>query len=104
MNIKNIFLYILGIGLLLFGNRSFWKEYQEAKANEKKAKAKAHANDDITKRFETQKLEYDSIHKSWKNPNYYFQVVSLGNFNFKTLQKGKTTIETNDVENASDSQ
>ncbi|GLB50427.1 hypothetical protein [Neptunitalea lumnitzerae] len=104
MKLKYILLYIIGLGLLVFGNRNFWDELQESRKKEKLEDEKKHVNDGIAKRFETQRLEYDAATGKWKNPNYYFKVINLGNFNFKTLNKGKTTVETNDDENASDSQ
>lgn len=105
MKPKHIFLYLLGIGLLLFGNRDLWDKLKIAREKEKQQKALAEANKDVEKRFETQRLQYDSVAKTWKNPNYYFQTVHLGNVNFKALkQKGRSTVESNDDENASDSQ
>ncbi len=104
MKPKHLFLYLLGIALLLFGNRDLWDELQESWEKEKKQKALVEANKDVEKRFETQRLQYDSISKTWKNPTYYFQIVNLGNLNFKALKKkGRTTVEIDDDENASDS-
>lgn len=104
MKPKPIFLYLIGIGLLLFGNRDFWDELQESWKEEKKLKETLEVNKNVENGFETQKLEYDSVSKKWSNPNYYFQVINAGNPNFKALKKGKTTIETDTDEDASDSQ
>lgn len=105
MRAKHIFLYLLGIGLLIFGNRDLWDELKEAREREKKQKALAEANKDVGKHFETQKLQYDSANHTWENASYYFQIVNLGNVNFKALRKkGRTHVEIDDDENASDSQ
>ncbi|UII25955.1 hypothetical protein LVD15_22040 [Fulvivirga maritima] len=105
MKAKHIFFYLLGIGLLIFGNRDLWDELQEARELEKKQKALAEANKDVGENFETQKLQYDSANHTWKNDAYYFQIVNLGNVNYKALRKkGRTHVETDDDENVSDSQ
>ncbi|GFD75993.1 hypothetical protein [Tenacibaculum mesophilum] len=105
MNFKHIILYLLGISLLLFGNRNLWDKWQESREKYKREKALATVNDNVEKRFETQKITYDTITKTWKNSNFYFQTINLGNVNFKTLRKkGRTTIELDGDENASSSQ
>ena len=104
MKAKPVFLYILGIGFLLFGNRDLWDELQESWKEEKRQQSLLDININIEKRFETQKLEYDSVSKKWRNPKYYFQVINLGSPNFKALKKGRTAIETDTDEDASDSQ
>ena len=103
MKVKSIFLYLLGLGLLLFGNRDLWDELQESWKEEKKQKDLLLVNKDVEKRFETQKLEYDSVSKKWTNPKYYFQVINAGSPNFKALKKS-TKVETDSDEDASDSQ
>jgi len=104
MKAKPIFLYLLGIGLFLFGNRNFWNDLQDSWKEQERQKAVLDVNKDIEKKFETQKLQRDSVSKTWKNPKYYFQVINLGSPNFKALKKGRTTVETDISEDASDSQ
>lgn len=102
---KHIFLYVIGITLLIFGQRSFWEDFKVA--SKQKEAAKKMANEALLaseKGFEVQTLEYDSIQKSWKNKATYFQILHVGNVNFKALKRfNKTFVETNDDENASDS-
>lgn len=106
MKFKPLFLYIIGVVLLVFGNRELWDELQEARELKEKQQALAEANNKVKKEiFETQKLQYDSINKKWNNPEYYFQVINAGSPNFKALKKkGNTKVETNTDEDASDSQ
>lgn len=98
-------LYSIGIILLMFGQRSFWEEMLEAREQkelEKKMAGEAHEED--LKPFEVQELSYDPTENIWNNNSHYFQTVHVGNVNFKALKKtGKTSVETNDDENASDS-
>ncbi|SFJ18557.1 hypothetical protein [Myroides guanonis] len=102
---KHIFLYVIGITLLIFGQRSFWEDFKVA--SKQKETAKKIADEALLaseKGFEVQTLEYDSIQKSWKNKATYFQTLHVGNVNFKALKRfNKTFVETNDDENASDS-
>jgi len=104
MKFKSVFLYLLAISFFLFGNREFWAKYIQSKEEEREKETLAKVNKGVEKRFETQKLQYDSVSKRWVNPNFYFQVINVGKINFKAIKKGKTTIETNSDENASDSQ
>jgi hypothetical protein len=104
MKLKSILLFLLAIALFLFGNREFWEKYIKSKEDEKEAKLLLAANTDVEKRFEIQKLKYDSVSRKWSNPNFYFQVINVGKINFKALKKNKTTIETDTDENASESQ
>lgn len=105
MKIKSVFLYLIGISLLIFGNRDLWDELQEDKKkvdSDKKLREEALKNFD--KKFTVQKLEYDSVAQKWKNPHHHFQLINVSYVNFKALNKGKiTTIESNDDEDASDS-
>lgn len=104
MKLRSIILYIVGIFLLIFGNRDLWDELQEQKEEEKKArKTLAETGKHLKKEFEIQTLEYDSVNKKWTNPHVYFQLVNAGYINFNTADKEKsTTIETDDDEDASD--
>lgn len=102
---KHILLYVIGITLLIFGQRSFWEDFKEESKGKESAKKMADEAQLVSdKKFEVQTLEYDSIQKSWKNKATYFQTLHVGNVNFKALKRfNKTTVETNDDENASDS-
>lgn len=102
---KHILLYVIGITLLIFGQRNFWEEIKEAdKQKEATKKAMEQAEIASNKKFEVQTLYYDSVQKSWENKDVYFQTLHVGNINFKALKRfNKTTIETHDDENASDS-
>lgn len=106
MQLRSIILYIVGIFLLIFGNRDLWDELQEQREEEKKARrAQAEAGEHLKKEFEIQALEYDSINKKWTNPHVYFQLVNASYINFHAAGKEKsTTIETDDDEDASDTQ
>lgn len=105
MKLQSAILYCTGIVLLIFGNKEFFENLKEekelAKENEKKD---LEAEKEKNKPFEVQKLEYDSVKAEWKNPNFYFQIVNVGNVNFKALKKNtKVQLETNDDEKASES-
>nr|WP_322626458.1 hypothetical protein [uncultured Flavobacterium sp.] len=103
---KYILLYLTGALLLLFGNREFWEKYkQEREEKIYKYKMAKIAVVESNRKFEVQQLVYDSVKKKWKNPNISFVTVNLGKVNFAALkQQGSAKKETNDVENASDSQ
>lgn len=102
---KYIALYVLGILLLIFGQRSFWESLlKEAEDKKEALKLRKEAEDASSKKFEVQKLEYDSVKGKWKNNTLYFQTIHTGSINFKALKnKTKTVVETNDDENASES-
>lgn len=102
---KHILLYAIGITLLIFGQRNFWEDIKkEERQKEAAKKAMKEAEIASSKEFEVQTLVYDSIHKTWQNKDIYFQTLHVGNINFKALKRfNKTTVETNDDENASDS-
>lgn len=105
MKLKSIFLYSSGLFLLIFGNRDLWDEVlKEREVAAKNRKLLTEANKDLEKRFEVQKLEYDSVKNQWSNPHYYFQLVNVSYINFKSLNASKkTSIESDDDEIASDS-
>lgn len=105
MKVKAILLYSLAVLLLIFGNRDLWDEVLEQRElAEKNKKLVAESAKNSEKQFEIQKLQYDSISGQWKNPHHYFQLINVSYVNFKAINKGKkTTIETDDDENASDS-
>lgn len=103
-----ILLYTIGALLLLFGQRDFWEGLlEEQKQKEFAKKQSEEAKVASEKKFEVQNLVYDSVGKTWKNEGLYFQTIHVGNVNFKALtsaqKKSKTVVETNDDENASDS-
>lgn len=102
---KYIALYVLGILLLLFGQRNFWESLlKEAEDKKEALKLRKEAQDAFSKKFEVQKLEYDSVKRVWKNNSLYFQTIHTGSINFKALKnKSQTVVETNDDENASES-
>lgn len=102
---KYIVLYATGIILLIFGQRNFWEKIQQAQKESEAAKKRSEeAFIASNKKFEIQELTYDSTKNLWKNKYPYFQILQVGNVNFKALTKSeKTSIETNDDENASES-
>ncbi|KOS04890.1 hypothetical protein AM493_01660 [Flavobacterium akiainvivens] len=105
MKLKPVLLYLTGIALLIFGNRDLWDELQEERAEKQRQQDLAQLQKDVLKQqFDSQKLQYDSLTKKWKNPEFYFQVVNVGKVNFKALKKGKTKVETDTDEDATDSQ
>ncbi|MFD2940243.1 hypothetical protein [Flavobacterium notoginsengisoli] len=100
---KYIALYILGILLLIFGQRNFWESLlKEAEDKKEALKLRKEAQEAFSQKFEIQKLQYDSVKRIWKNNSLYFQTIHTGSINFKAL-KNKTVVETNDDENASES-
>lgn len=105
IKIKHILLYAIGILLLIFGQRHFWEDIlQTVKQKESAKKMAEEARVASEKAFEVQQLTYDSSLHIWKNMNPYFQTLHIGKINFKALPQGKkSTVETNDDENASDS-
>lgn len=102
---KHIFLYVVAIGFLLVGQRDFWQEIKESSKQKLAAKKMAEqALLESNKAFEVQELSYDSIGNTWSNKATYFQTIHIGAVNFKALKRfNKTTVETHDIENASDS-
>ncbi|MEN4761040.1 hypothetical protein ABEG63_11955 [Chryseobacterium sp. C39-AII1] len=105
MKLQSVILYGIGVILLIFGNKEFFENLKEEKelAKEKERQA-LEAENEKKKSFEVQKLEYDSAKSEWRNPNFYFQIVNVGNVNFKALKKNaKVQLETNDDEKASES-
>lgn len=105
VNTRHIILYLTGIVLLIFGYPGFWDKITEA--NQKKNQAiriRHEAKEASSKPFEVQQLELDTVSNTWKNKHLYFQTVHVGQINFKAVRIAKkSTIETNDDENASDS-
>ena len=100
-----ILLYFIGIFLLIFGNRDFIEKIQANEDEKIKQKKSAElAENERNRKFETQKLSYDSIAKRLVNKNISFQTVIVqANFNAQKSANKVTKIETNDDENASDS-
>lgn len=96
--IKKTFLFLIGIGLLIFGNRQYFKEFKESY----KKKNTKDPNLNISKDFKTSKLKYDSINEQFINPNFYFEVIKIDESALgKSNSKRKTTIESSKPENAS---
>lgn len=102
---QSLVLYLIGIALLLFGQRSFWDKFKEARKQVALEKKQQQEEALISNRpFEIQEIEYDSIRGKWKNDRVYFQTIHVGNVNFKSLKNRRTTtVEHHDEENASDS-
>ncbi len=103
MRKRGILFYLAGIILFLAGNRDLWDELLDLVRQKEELKKQAHINDDIERRFQVQKLQYDSISQKLKNPSFYFQLVGIGNVNFKAGKKIVTRVEKDDDENATDS-
>ncbi len=103
MKKKGILFYLASVILFLVGNRDLWDELCDFARHKEVLKEQAKVNDDIEKRFEVQKLHLDTITNKLKNPAFYFQLVGLGNVNFKATKKVITRVEHDDDENASDS-
>lgn len=104
MKIKQLLLYFLGIVLLVFGNRDLWDELKDFYQEKERKKKLLHVNDAVVDRFETQTLAYDPVSKRLKNPSHYFQLIGLGNINFKATRKGTSRIESDNDEDATSSQ
>lgn len=106
MRLRVIILYIVGVILLIFGNKNLWNGLQREREEGKKARrAQNLVGNHIKNSFEVQTLRYDSVRQQWINPHVYFQLVNASYVNFSNENRGKrTTIETAAEENASDSQ
>ncbi|MDM1406754.1 hypothetical protein [Myroides sp. DF42-4-2] len=102
---QSLVLYLVGIVLLLFGQRSFWEKYKETRKQVALQEKQQQEEAMISNRpFEIQEVAYDSTRGVWKNDHVYFQTIHVGNVNFKSLKnRGTTTVEHHDDENASDS-
>lgn len=106
VNARHIALYLIGIVLLVFGYPNFLDKITEAgRMKEEANRIRKEAEEASSKPFEVQELVYDPNSDTWKNENYYFQTIHVGQVNFKALLtvKKRNAIETNDDENASDS-
>lgn len=103
MNFKASILYLLGLFLLLFGNREI---FQNLLNNYKKEKEQNKIHEvELTRNkfFETQTLEYNKENKNLRNPYLYIQTVHLGSIDFKSLNKASRIESGNLIENASES-
>ncbi len=105
---KYIFLYLIGISLLIFGNRQFWEKFQEEKKKKLlEEKMIQEAKIESFKQFETQSILFDEKNMVWKNNHVSFHSIHVGKVNFPALKleklEGSIRKETNDDENASDS-
>ncbi len=103
MKKRGILIYLVSVILFLVGNRDLWDELCDLARHKEALKKQAKINDDIEKRFEVQKLQLDTITNKLKNPAFYFQLIGIGNVNFKAGKKVVTKVEHDDDENASDS-
>ncbi len=103
MRKRGILLYLTGIILFLAGNRNLWDELRDLERRKEELKKQARINDNIENRFEVQTLKYDSISKKIKNPEFYFQIIELGDVNFRAGKKAVTRVERDDDENATES-
>lgn len=106
INFKHLLLYLITIVFFIFGNSSFLEKIKKEKDENKKAqKLKAEMAEISSRKFEVQPLFFDSIDNRWKNKSVYFQTIHLGKIELKSPKTiNKTIIETNDDENASESE
>jgi|GEM_PF-1285113 len=112
MKFKSILLYTSSILLFLFGNREFWKDIQnEQEKDEKKQKAIEEAKHNLEDRFEVQSVVFDPSQRKLVNKDPYFQLIKVSGIASIPTDKisvpetasSTVKIETNDDENASDS-
>jgi len=98
---KQIVLYVLGVGLLVFGSR---KDITNAAESYYKKHPKDE-NKDVEKEFETQTLSLDTIKSELKNDHLYFQTlhVNINALNSKKRKRSDITIESKNAETATDS-
>ncbi|MFL9831696.1 hypothetical protein ABS764_12640 [Flavobacterium sp. ST-87] len=89
------FLLVVSRKDLLYGFIDDWR------IRRKDAQTTAQSPNEL--RFEKQRLDYDSIQKSFKNPNLYFEVVRLGNIDFKSYKRNVKIEDGDNAENASES-
>lgn len=106
-NPQHFLLYLMGIILLIFGNRQFWEKIRaEEEKKEQDSKRLEMAAVESLKKFEVQKLAFDQVKKKWNNKHVSFQIIHLDGISFERANSPKAGIikvETNDDENASDS-
>ncbi|WP_442590679.1 hypothetical protein ACSBL2_05560 [Pedobacter sp. AW31-3R] len=98
---KQIILYLMGIGLLLFG---FRRNIDDAIQDYRKKHPKDE-NKDLEKHFETQVLKVDTTTHELRNDQVYFQVLRISSDDLKRKKstRSKITTETDHAETATDS-
>ena len=103
--LKQISLYILGVVLLLFGNRKALELFLQNDATDDELNGEDEKLD-IYKRFEIQRLKFNEQTNELNNPVPYFEIMRIDESDIGVRgAKGvaRTAIETDDTENASDS-
>lgn len=101
--LNGLFLFIIATFLLVLSRKDLVSGFiDDWRMRRKNAQITAKKPHEL--RFETQKIGYDSIQKSFKNPNLYFEVVRLGHIDFKSYKTNAKKVEDGDIaEDASES-
>lgn len=99
--IKTFVLYLLGVVLLVFGNRKIFSDLW----NTLFPKKPIDYNKDIEKGFSHENIEYDSIQGRFVNHAEYFEIVRYGDDVTDVMKQARSTtrIESDNAETASDS-
>jgi|GEM_PF-4201793 len=101
--LNGLFLFIIATFLLVLSRKDLLYGFiDDWRMRRKTTQTTAQSPNEL--RFERQKLGFDSIQKTLKNPNLYFEVVRLGNIGFKSYKRNIKKVEDGDTaENASES-
>lgn len=101
--LNGLFLFIIATFLLVLSRKDLLYGFiDEWRMRRKNAETTEQNPNEL--RFEKQTLDYDSIQKKFKNPSLYFEVVRLGNIDFKSYKRNEKKVEDGDTEeNASES-
>lgn len=101
--LNGLFLFIIATSLLVLSRKDLLSGFiDDWWMRRKNSQTTAQSPNEL--QFERQKLGFDSIQKSFKNPNLYFEVVRLVNIDFKSYKRTIKKVEDGDTaENASES-
>lgn len=99
--IKTFLLYIIGVVLLVFGNRKIFSELWDAIF----PKPTVDYNKDLEDGFSYEDVQYDSAQGRFINQTEYYQIVRYGDDVTEVMKqaKSRTRIESDNAESASDS-
>lgn len=101
--LNGILLFLIAAFLLLLSKSDFLYDLLGEWRMRRKSPQTNLQNPDSL-RFERQRLEYQTKPKEFKNPVLYFEVVRIGELDFKSYQKSSKKIEDGSTpENASES-
>lgn len=106
MNLRNSTLYLLGILLLVFGNRDTWKKWLKEQQTQREANEEGMIN--LTRKVDikSQNLRITNKGNGLENPTIEFHTIRLVGDDLKfDIRKNTIRFETGDIpERASESQ